>query len=48
MEQLAPNGRNFMETDITVFFSKNCGEKSSLNKIGQEKRVLYMKTYIQF
>jgi hypothetical protein len=45
----APSGRIFMKFDIWGFFG-NIGklENSSLTEIGQEQRVLYMKTYMHF
>ena len=41
----APSGR-FLITLILADFSKNCEENSSFIKIGQELRILYMKTYV--
>jgi len=43
----APTGQIFMKFDIRIFF-EHLSRKSSAIKFGQEKRVFYMKTNIQF
>jgi hypothetical protein len=48
MEQLGSHWTDFSRNLIFEYFSKNYPENSSFIKIGQELRVLYMKTNINF
>jgi len=48
MEQLGSHWTDFSRNLIFKYFSKNYPENSSFIKIGQELRVLYMKTKINF
>jgi len=48
MEQLGSHGTDFYEIWYLSIFSKKCMENRSIIKIGQELRILYMKTNIHF
>jgi hypothetical protein len=48
MEQLGSHWGDFQEIWHLKNFSKFCRDNSSVIKIGQECRVLYMKTYVHF